>query len=167
MVFPHAIIFLSNFERNELSILDEYFIQTSHFGWIFTEAAETPENQDVNIRHLKLFFLVPASVLNLCISFSIISTIYQFFKFNWFVNINEKNISPKSINLSIPHSANYLHESGLLGSEEQWLWEFTCYRSEMLKHSSEKLNFKPKKKRNECQSHRKSKVFRLPFLFSQ
>jgi hypothetical protein len=41
---------------------------------------------------------------------------------------------------------HYLHGSGLLGSEKQWLWEFTCYRSEMLKHSSEKLNFISKKK---------------------
>jgi hypothetical protein len=37
----------------------------------------------------------------------------------------------------------------------------------MLKHSSEKLIFLPKKKRNERQSRRKSKVFRLPFLVSQ
>jgi hypothetical protein len=37
----------------------------------------------------------------------------------------------------------------------------------MLKHSSEKLNFIPKKKRNERQSRRQSKVFRLPFLISQ
>jgi hypothetical protein len=37
----------------------------------------------------------------------------------------------------------------------------------MLKHSSEKLIFIPKKKRNERQSRRKSKIFRLPFLFSQ
>jgi hypothetical protein len=59
---------------------------------------------------------------------------------------------------------HYLHESGLLGSEKQWLWEFTCCRSEMLKHSSEKLNFISKKKRNERQSRRKSKVFPLPFI---
>jgi hypothetical protein len=37
----------------------------------------------------------------------------------------------------------------------------------MLKHSSEKLNFIPKKKRNERLSRRKSKNFRLPFLISQ
>jgi hypothetical protein len=37
----------------------------------------------------------------------------------------------------------------------------------VLKHSSEKLNFIPKKKRNERKSRRKSKVFRLPFLISQ
>jgi uncharacterized protein YlbG (UPF0298 family) len=37
----------------------------------------------------------------------------------------------------------------------------------MLKHSSEKLNFIPKKKRNERQSRRKSKIFRLPFLIYQ
>jgi hypothetical protein len=37
----------------------------------------------------------------------------------------------------------------------------------MLKHASEKLNFIPKKKRNERQSRRKSKIFRLPFLISQ
>jgi hypothetical protein len=37
----------------------------------------------------------------------------------------------------------------------------------MLKHSSEKLNFIPKKKQNERQSRRKSKVFRLSFLISQ
>jgi hypothetical protein len=64
---------------------------------------------------------------------------------------------------------HYLDGSGLLGSEKQWLWvwEFTCNRSEMLKHSSEKLNFIPKKKRNERQSRRISKMFRLPFLISQ
>jgi hypothetical protein len=39
---------------------------------------------------------------------------------------------------------HFLHGSGLLGSEKQWLWE--------------KLNFIPKKKRNERQSRRKSKV---------
>jgi hypothetical protein len=55
---------------------------------------------------------------------------------------------------------HYLQGSGLLGGEKQWLCE-------MLKHSSEKLNFIPKKKRNERQSRRKSKVFRLPFLISQ
>jgi hypothetical protein len=37
----------------------------------------------------------------------------------------------------------------------------------MLKNSSEKLNFIPKKKRNERQRRRKSKIFRLPFLISQ
>jgi hypothetical protein len=37
----------------------------------------------------------------------------------------------------------------------------------MLKHSSEKLIFIPKKKRNERQSRRKSKNFRLPFLIFQ
>jgi hypothetical protein len=37
----------------------------------------------------------------------------------------------------------------------------------MLKHSSEKLNLIPKKKRNERQSRKKSKTFRLPFLISQ
>jgi hypothetical protein len=37
----------------------------------------------------------------------------------------------------------------------------------MLKYSSEKLNFTPKKVRNERQSRRQSKVFRLPFLISQ
>jgi hypothetical protein len=51
-----------------------------------------------------------------------------------------------------------LHGSGLLVSEKQWLWECTCYRSEMLKHSLEKLNFIPKKKRNERQGRRKSKI---------
>jgi hypothetical protein len=61
----------------------------------------------------------------------------------------------------------YLHGSGLMGSEKQWLWEFKCYRSKMLKHSSEKLNFIPKKKLNERQSRRKSKIFRLPFFISQ
>jgi hypothetical protein len=45
--------------------------------------------------------------------------------------------------------------------------DFTCYRSEMLKHFSENLNFIPKKKRNELQSRKKSKVFRLPFLIFQ
>jgi hypothetical protein len=54
-----------------------------------------------------------------------------------------------------------------MGSEKQWLWEFTCYRSQILKHSSEKLNFIPKKMRNERQSRRKSKIFRLPFLIFQ
>jgi hypothetical protein len=39
-------------------------------------------------------------------------------------------------------------------------------RSEMLKHSSEKLNSLPKKKAKERQSRRKSKVFRLPLLIS-
>jgi hypothetical protein len=58
---------------------------------------------------------------------------------------------------------HYFHGSGLLGNEKQWLREFTCYRSEMLKISSEKLNFIPKKERNERQSRRKSKVFWLPF----
>jgi hypothetical protein len=58
-------------------------------------------------------------------------------------------------------------EVNFLGSEKQWLWEFACYRSEMLKHSSEKLNFIPKKKLNERQTLNKSKVFRLPFLISQ
>jgi hypothetical protein len=37
----------------------------------------------------------------------------------------------------------------------------------MLKNSSEKLNFIPKKKQNERKSRRKSKTFRLPFLISQ
>jgi hypothetical protein len=37
----------------------------------------------------------------------------------------------------------------------------------MLKQSSEKLNFIPKKKRIERQSRRKFKIFRLPFLISQ
>jgi hypothetical protein len=37
----------------------------------------------------------------------------------------------------------------------------------MLKHSQEKLNFIPKKKRNERQSRRTSKIVRLPFLISQ
>jgi hypothetical protein len=50
-----------------------------------------------------------------------------------------------------------ISESGLLGSEKQWLLEFTCYRTEMLKHSSEKLIFIPKKKRNERQSRRNPK----------
>jgi hypothetical protein len=48
----------------------------------------------------------------------------------------EKKIAP-----TVGKYQHYLHESGLLGSEKQWLWEFTCYRSEMLKHSSEKFNF--------------------------
>jgi hypothetical protein len=47
------------------------------------------------------------------------------------------------------------------------LKEFTCYRREMHKYFSEKLNFIPKKKRNELQSRRKSKTFRLPFLNTQ
>jgi hypothetical protein len=54
-----------------------------------------------------------------------------------------------------------------MGSEMQWFWEFTYYRSEMLKNSSEKLNFIPNKKRNKRQSHWKSKIFRLPFLITQ
>jgi hypothetical protein len=37
----------------------------------------------------------------------------------------------------------------------------------MLKHSPKKLNFIPQKKRNERQSRRISKMFRLPFLISQ
>jgi hypothetical protein len=52
---------------------------------------------------------------------------------------------------------DYLRGSGLLGSEKHWLWEFTCYRSEMLKHSSEKLNSIPQKKRNKRQCRRSSK----------
>jgi hypothetical protein len=39
--------------------------------------------------------------------------------------------------------------------------------TEVLTHSSEKLNFIPQKKRNERQSRRISKMFRLPFLISQ
>jgi hypothetical protein len=61
---------------------------------------------------------------------------------------------------------HYLHGSGLMESESS-----NCENSpateEMLKHSSEKLNFILKKKRYERQSRRKSKVFRLPFLISQ
>jgi hypothetical protein len=40
-------------------------------------------------------------------------------------------------------------------------------RNEMLNHSSEKLNFIQKRKRNERQSREESKIFRLPFLISQ
>jgi hypothetical protein len=78
-------------------------------------------------------------------------------------------LSPNSTcsNFTVWKNQHYLHGSGLLGSEKQWLWEFTCYRSEMLKHSPEKLNFIPKYKRNERQSRRTSKIFRLPFLISQ
>jgi hypothetical protein len=80
-------------------------------------------------------------------------------------------VSIKRLEGEIPHTVenyqNYLPESGLLGSEKQWLWEITCYRSEMLKHSSEKLNIIPKKKWNESESRRKSKTIRLTFLISQ
>jgi hypothetical protein len=70
-------------------------------------------------------------------------------------------------NYPVDYYQHCLHGSGLLGSEKQWLWEFTCYRSEMLKHFSEKLNFITKKKWKERQSRRKSKICRLPFLISQ
>jgi hypothetical protein len=91
---------------------------------------------------------------------------------NFRAHFQQETIKKRIISFfkSSSHSGKYqhcLHGSGLLGSEKQRLLEFTCYRSEMLKHSSEKPNFIPKKKWNERQRRRQFKVFRLPFLISQ
>jgi hypothetical protein len=86
---------------------------------------------------------------------------------NW-CNCSSVEIDVKLIKTyTVENYQHYPHGNWLLGSEKQLFWEFTCYRSEMLKHSSEKLNFIRKKKRNERQRRIKSKTFRLPFLISQ